>query len=77
LYTNLNKYEFRLNKVIFLGHVISIEGVLVDPRKMEVVLKWEGPANVTRIYSFLELVGYYKRFIKGFFIIAFPMTQLT
>jgi len=77
LYTNLNKYEFRLNKVIFLGHVISIEGVLVDPRKMEVVLKWEGPVNVTEIYSFLELVGYYKRFIKGFFIIAFPMTQLT
>lgn len=63
--------------MIFLGHVISIEGVLVDPRKMEVVLKWEGPVNVTGIYSFLELVGYYKRFIKGFFIIAFPMTQLT
>jgi hypothetical protein len=63
--------------VFFLGHVISIERVLVDPRKMEVVLKWEGPANVTGIYSFLELVGYYKRFIKGFFIIAFPMTQLT
>jgi len=59
LYTNLNKCECWLNKVIFLGHVISVEGVLVDPRKMEAVLKWEGPANMTEIYSFLGLTGYY------------------
>jgi hypothetical protein len=41
--------------VIFLGHVISAEGILVDPRKVKAVLKWERPTNVTEIRSFLGL----------------------
>ena len=63
--------------MIFLGHVIFVEGVLVDLRKMKVVLKWEGLTNMTEIYSFLGLKGCYRRFIKGFFIVTILMTQLT
>jgi hypothetical protein len=63
--------------VIFLGHVISAEGILVDPIKVEAVLKWERPTNVTEIRSFLGLVGYYRRFIEGFSTIASPLTKLT
>ena len=43
LYAKLDKCEFWLQEVVFLGHVISVEGMLVDPRKVEAVLKWERP----------------------------------
>lgn len=67
LYTKLSKCEFRLKKVVFLGYVISAEVIFLDPRKVEVVLKWERLANMIEIYSFFRLARYYKRFIKGFF----------
>jgi hypothetical protein len=63
--------------VAFLGHVISTEGVFVDPQKVKVVLKWERPTSVIEIHSFLGLAGYYQRFIEGFSLIATPLTQLT
>jgi len=63
--------------VTFLGHVISAEGVFVDPQKVEAVLKWERLTSVTEIRSFLGLAGYYRRFIKGFSLSATPLTQLT
>jgi len=58
LYAKLDKCEFWLQEVIFLGHVISTEGILLDPRKVEAVLKWERLTNVTEIWSFLGLAGY-------------------
>jgi hypothetical protein len=66
LYVKLEKCEFWLDEVQFLGHVVNKDGVAVDPSKVEVVLKWERPTNVTEIWSFLGLAGYYRRFIKGF-----------
>jgi hypothetical protein len=77
LYAKLSKCEFWLKRVTFLGHVISVEGVFVDPQKVEAVLKWERPTSVTEIRSFLGLAGYYRRFIEGFSLIATPLTQLT
>jgi hypothetical protein len=59
--------------VVFIGHVISFEGILVDHRKVEAVSKWERPMNVTAIHSFLGLAGYYRRFIKWFFSITITM----
>jgi hypothetical protein len=70
LYAKLNTCEFWLKEVTLLGHVILAEGILVDPRKVEAVLKWERPTNVTEIRSFLGLAGYYRRFIEGFSTIA-------
>jgi hypothetical protein len=60
-----------------LGHVISAGGIFVDLKKVEVVLKWERLTNVTEIRSFLGLIGYCRRFIEGFSIIASPLTKLT
>ncbi|XP_014624154.1 uncharacterized mitochondrial protein AtMg00860-like [Glycine max] len=77
LYAKLSKCEFWLDKVSFLGHLISQGGIGVDPYKIEVVLKWENPKSVFEIRSFLGLAGYYRRFIRGFFMLALPLTKLT
>jgi len=68
------KCEFWLSKMVFLGHLISKEGIYVDLRKVEVILKWEQPTNIIEIQSFLGLVRYYQRFIGRFSKIASPMT---
>ncbi|XP_073064012.1 uncharacterized protein [Primulina eburnea] len=63
--------------VLFLGHVISAQGVSVDLSKVEAVINWPKPTNVSEIRSFLGLAGCYWRFIEGFSRIARPMIQLT
>ncbi|KAI5352716.1 hypothetical protein L3X38_005608 [Prunus dulcis] len=77
LYAKFNKYQFWVDKVSFLGHVISAEGIFVDPQKIEAVVNWLRPTIVTEIRSFLELAGYYCRSVEGFFTIAAPLTCLT
>jgi hypothetical protein len=67
---------FWIKRVSFLSHVISEEGISVDLRKIRDVLSWNTPASVTDIQSFLRLVGYYRKFIKGFSKITKPMTEL-
>ena len=63
--------------MVFLGHMVSNNGETVDPAKVEAVLKWPQPKNMTEIKSFLGLAGYYRRFVKGFTKIANPITTLT
>ena len=76
LYVKRSKCEFWLNEVSFPGHIILREGIRVDPKKIEVVVEWKPPRNVTKVCSFLGLVGYYRRFFKGFSMTAAPMTRL-
>jgi LPS O-antigen subunit length determinant protein (WzzB/FepE family) len=76
LYAKFSKCDFWLEEVAFLGHVLTVVGVAVDPAKIEAVKEWEQPRNVTDIRSFLGLAGYYRRFIENFSKIAKPMTNL-
>ena len=76
LYAKFSKCDFCLKEVPFLGHVISAEGISVDPSKVQDVLDWEAPTSVPQIRSFLGLAGYYRRFIPEFSRIAKPMTEL-
>ena len=76
LYAKLSKCEFWLREVSFLGHIISYERIRVNPKKIEVIIEWKPPRNVTEVRSFLGLTGYYRRFVKGFSMTAAPMTRL-
>ena len=77
MYAKFKKCELWLEKVIFLGHVISENCISVDPTKVEAVNNWPRPTNVSEIRSFLGLAGYYRRFVEGFSKLASPLTQLT
>jgi hypothetical protein len=60
LYPKFSKCAFWLKEVPFLGHVLSIEGIAVDPSKVQEVLDWKSPKSVMQIRSFLGLAGYYR-----------------
>ena len=62
LYVKFLKCEFWLEEVVFLGHMVSKEGIQVDPKKIEAITEWPRPTTVTEVRSFLGLVGYYRRF---------------
>ena len=60
----------------FLGHIVSSEGIRVNPVKIEAVMNWKPPRNVTEVRIFLCLAGYYRRFVQGFSIIASSLSRL-
>jgi len=66
-----------VEKIAFLGHVVSNEGMPVDPQKIEAVSNWPRPKNPTDVRSFLGLAGYYRRFVKKFSKITTPFMNLT
>nr|GEX65637.1 DNA/RNA polymerases superfamily protein [Tanacetum cinerariifolium] len=68
-------HEF-LDNVAFLGHIVSAEGITMDPAKVEAITKWPRPTSVTEVRSFLGLAGYYRRFVEGFSRLALPLTKL-
>src|SRR6185437_3977154 len=76
LYAKFTKCEFWLKEVPFLGHVISENGISVDPSKIQDVLNWKAPTSVPEIRSFLGLAGYYWWFVPDFSKIAKTMTEL-
>ena len=76
LYAKLSKCDFWLKEVSFLCHIVSVEGIRVDLIKIVAVVNWKPPRNVTEVRSFLGLENYYRRFVKGFFVIASLLTKL-
>jgi hypothetical protein len=76
LYAKLSKCKFWISEVLFLGHILNRDGLVVDPKKVAAILDWKAPKDVRGIKSFIGMTGYYRRFIEGFSKIARPMTTL-
>jgi hypothetical protein len=76
LYAKFSKCEFWIKEVPFLGHVVSPEGIAVDPDKVKEVLQWKLPTTVPEVRSFLGLADYYRRFIPNFSKIMKPISEL-
>ena len=67
MYAKLRKCDFYKDMIHYLGHIISEEGIYVDPEKIEAIMNWPTPRNVTEVRSFMGLSGYYMRFIEGLY----------
>jgi hypothetical protein len=76
LYAKLSKCEFWISEVLFLGHIINRDGLVVDPKKVVAILDSKAPKDVRGIKSFIGMADYYRCFIEGFSKVARPMTAL-
>ncbi|XP_057438197.1 transposon Tf2-1 polyprotein isoform X1 [Lotus japonicus] len=74
---NQSKCRFGCRQVDYLGHLISGDGVAVDPDKVQCIEAWPEPKNVKGVRGFLGLTGYYREFIKDYGKVAKPLTELT
>lgn len=70
------KCKIGLQQILYVGSVCDKEGIRPDPAKLEKIRQWQVPTNRTELRAFLGLVGYYRRHIKNFALIAFPLTDL-
>jgi hypothetical protein len=69
IYAKLSKCSFYQRKIHYLGHIISKEGIVVDPEKIEAIMGWPTPKNISNVRSFMGLAGYikvYRRIFQDF-----------
>lgn len=75
LFVNIKKCDFGRLEVAYLGHVISSKGVAVDRDKVQAKLEWEEPKTIRELRGFLDLTGYYQKFIKPNAHFARPLSE--
>ena len=76
-YAKLSKCEFGLTEMLYLGHIIGVDGVRVHEENIQAIKDWCEPRNVIEIRGFVGICTYYRKFVKGFSQLAAPLTDLT
>ena len=76
LFAKFSKCDFFKDKIQYLGHVVTKEGISVDPENIKAIEDWPVPKDVTDVRSSMGITGYYWRFIEGFSRITNPITSL-
>ena len=76
LYAKLEKCQFMQKQIKFLGHLVSADGIRVNPDKVKAIVDWPTPTTVKDIRSFLGISGYYRKFIQNYSKVAAPLTEL-
>nr|MDZ8003588.1 RNase H-like domain-containing protein [Nostoc sp. DedSLP05] len=76
-YAKLSKCSFGKETLEYLGHIIGREGLRIDSSKVQAIIDWPIPKNVSKLRGFLGMTGYCRQFIKGYATIAGPLTDLT
>jgi hypothetical protein len=77
LYAKESKCEFGMRELLYLGHIISGQGVQVHQEKIRAIVDWPTPKNLMELRGFFGLCSYYRRFVKGFSQLGAPLTDLT
>ena len=76
LVARATKYFFGHTQVEYLGHIITDQGVATNPLKIQAIVEWPIPQSLKQLRGFLGLMGYYRRFVKGYGSISKPLTLL-
>ena len=71
-----SKCEFFRQKLTYLGHVVSKDGIQTDSKKVEAIFKWPAPTNMMEVRSFLGFTNYYHGFIKKYAQVAKALYEL-
>lgn len=77
LQVDIKKCEFSVQETAFLGLLISIDGLRMDPKKIEAIVQWTPPTNLKEVQGFVGFCNFYRRFIQDFSRIVRPLTKLT
>ena len=71
------KCTFHNQEVDFLGSIVTTQGIKMDQSRIQAILEWPTPTNITEVQAFLGFANFYRRFIQGYSKLTEPLTAMT